>query len=148
MLVLLDSYGIIELNIVINILKGTVVGAVLACDLARGFEAVGQPDPVFFAKCSGQPLAAEGSIALIDEGCPLCEMQQGSIANGRSPREPGSGSAMRAALALTAMSELGHSRRFRFVRFPWHCGHEFLRQGRDGPIGDSDHGWRLSQRGS
>jgi len=26
-----------------------------------------------------------------------------------------------------------HSRRFGFVRSPGHCGHEFLRQGRDGP---------------
>ena len=30
------------------------------------------------------------------------------------------------------MSELGHSRRSGFVRFRRHCGHEFLRQGRDG----------------
>jgi hypothetical protein len=32
------------------------------------------------------------------------------------------------------MAALGHSRRFGFVRFRVHCGHEFLRQGRDGPI--------------
>jgi hypothetical protein len=31
------------------------------------------------------------------------------------------------------MSQMGHSRRFGFVRFQRHCGHEFLRQGRDGP---------------
>jgi hypothetical protein len=32
---------------------------------------------------------------------------------------------------------VGHSRRFGFVRFRRHCGHEFLRQGRDGPSADS-----------
>jgi len=33
-------------------------------------------------------------------------------------------------------SVLGHSRRLGFVCFRRHCGHEFLRQGRDGPISD------------
>jgi hypothetical protein len=32
---------------------------------------------------------------------------------------------------------MGHSRRFGFVRFRWHCRHEFLRRGRDGPSADS-----------
>ena len=36
-----------------------------------------------------------------------------------------------------AMSESGHSRRFGFVRFRRHCGHEFLRRDRDGPLPDS-----------
>src|SRR5262245_13317756 len=34
------------------------------------------------------------------------------------------------------MAELGHSRRFGFVRFRRHCRPEFLRQGRDGPSAD------------
>ena len=48
-------------------------------------------------------------------------------------------------IGLTATSEEtrkrgtsppGLSRRFEFVRFRRHCGHEFLRQGRNGPEGD------------
>src|SRR4051812_24433852 len=39
-------------------------------------------------------------------------------------------------LSATFVCYTGHSRRFRFVRFRWHCGHEFLRQGRDGPTSD------------
>jgi hypothetical protein len=35
-----------------------------------------------------------------------------------------------------AISEVGHSRRFGLVRLRRHCGHKFLRQGCDGPIGD------------
>ena len=35
------------------------------------------------------------------------------------------------------ISGWGHSRRFGFVRFRRHCGHEFLRQRRDGPGPDS-----------
>jgi hypothetical protein len=41
---------------------------------------------------------------------------------------------------VRTMSELGHSRRFGFVRLRRHCGHKFLRQGRDGPTPDSRSG--------
>jgi hypothetical protein len=41
---------------------------------------------------------------------------------------------LRARTALEFSHGLGHSRRFRFVRFRGIAEHEFLRQGRDGPM--------------
>src|SRR5882724_6399867 len=47
---------------------------------------------------------------------------------------------VRCETATPPMAVPGQSRRFGFVRFRGHCGHEFLRQGRLGPEADLGRG--------